>query len=510
MLPAAARLPEARRLVEEGRYFVVHAPRQTGKTTTLAALARELTGESEYLALHFSCQRAAAAGDDFGTAERLILASIRDRAVYANLPAELMPPDPWPDATGGALLWAGLSAWASACPRPLALFFDEIDALRGASLISVLSQLRDGFEVKARGFPRSIVLCGLRDVRDYKAASGGDPDRLGTASPFNVKVASLRVEDFTLEQVVELYGQHTAATGQVFTKEAVQRAFEASQGQPWLVNALAYEITRRMGIASSEPITDEHMDEAVEQLILARATHLDSLVARLGEPRVQRLVEPMIAGSAPALDATYDDDVSYLCDLGLIRTRPLQIANPIYQEVIVRVLGAQAEHLVEAEPRSFTTSDGRLDLHRLLGEFTAFWIQHADILTNRHTYNEAGCQLAFFGYLHRVINGGGTVDREYAVGRGRIDLHIRWPYMTADGERAWQWEAIELKVHHPGQSDPLAEGLGQLDAYLDRLGLDTGTLIIFDRRPASPPLPERAAMTTAQTPSGRNITLLRL
>jgi hypothetical protein len=73
------------------------------------------------------------------------------------------------------------------------LFFDEIDALRGASLVSVLRQLRDGHNDRPHAFPASVALCGLRDVRDYKSAAGGDPSRLGTASPF------------TPEQVRELY-----------------------------------------------------------------------------------------------------------------------------------------------------------------------------------------------------------------------------------------------------------------------------------------------------------------
>src|SRR5262245_4378497 len=463
MLPPVPRLPEARELIEEGQYFVVHAPRQTGKTTTLLALAMELTAEGEYAALHFSCERAEVAGDDDGRAEQLVLTSIRDAAESEELPPELLPPDPWPQATPGAALYAGLRTWTGVCPRPLVLFFDEIDALRGASLIGVLRQLRDGYLRRRRAFPHAVVLCGLRDVRDYKAASGGDPTRLGTSSPFNIKSASLRIGDFTFGDMVDVYNQHTAATGQVFTDQALQRAYEASQGQPWLVNALAREITREMRVPPPDPITDDHMDQAVERLIVERATHLDSLAARLHEPRVKRIVEPLIAGGVLEVDGTYNDDVAYLRDLGLIaNTKTVQIANPIYQEVILRVLGEHTEGHLDLEPRSFVTGDGRLDMTKLLEEFLAFWRLHGDILATKQTYHEAACQLVFMGFLHRVINGGGYIDREYGVGRGRIDLLIRWPHTNPDGQRAQQWEAIELKVHHPKQSDPLDEGLKQL------------------------------------------------
>ncbi len=248
MIPAARRLPEAPGLVAQMGYFVVHAPRQTGKTTALMALAQDLTASGGHAALHFSCEAGEAAGDDFGGAERIVLSSLR-RNADLFLPEPLRPP-PFPDAPDGDRITVALTAWARACPRPLALFFDEIDALRGQSLLSVLRQLRSGYPGRPQGFPASVALCGLRDVRDYKAASGGDPGRLGTASPFNIKVESLRVGDFMPEEVRELYAQHTADTGQAFTEEALARAVEATAGQPWLVNALGREIVEKMAVKS--------------------------------------------------------------------------------------------------------------------------------------------------------------------------------------------------------------------------------------------------------------------
>ncbi|GAA0954156.1 hypothetical protein GCM10009550_37050 [Actinocorallia libanotica] len=104
------------------------------------------------------------------------------------------------------------------------------------------------------------------------------------------------------------------------------------------------------------------------------------------------------------------------------------------------------------------------------------------------------------GWLHRVVNGGGLIDREYAIGRGRIDLLIRWPLP----DRTEQWEAIELKVHRPGRPDPLTRGLVQLDRHLDRLGLAQGTLVVFDQHSELP------TFTETTSPSGRTITLLRI
>ncbi len=480
MIPAAERLPDAPRIIDQLGYFVVHAPRQTGKTTTLRALAEKLTAEGRYAALHFSCEAGAVAGDDYEAAEKIVLDTVSRQAEFA-LPVELRPPS-FPKAPAGSLVGAALSAWAKVCPRPLVLFFDEIDALRGESLISVLRQLRAGYPNRPEGSPASVVLCGLRDVRDYKAASGGDPNRLGTSSPFNVKLTSMRLGNLVPDEVAALYGQHTAETGQVFTPEAMTRAFEVTGGQPWLVNALAREIIEEMRVPRAEPITAAHVDQAKERLILARATHLDSLMDKLMQPRVRRVIEPLVTSSDLRLDDTYNDDVSYVADLGLVDKRPLRIANPIYKEVIVRVLASGPEDMIKDEPKAFVLPDGRLAFRRMMQAFAKFWREHGEILATRMPYPEAGPQLVMMAFMQRIVNGGGYIDREYGIGRKRMDLLLRFPYTKKDGTRSEQRRAIEIKVWRKGEVNPLKKGLAQLDEYLQTLGMNRGMLVIFDAR----------------------------
>lgn len=513
MLPPEPRVPGALYMIDLDEYFVVHAPRQTGKTTVLGALADDVNATGERVALVFSCEQAGAAGDDYGAAIDTILATITEEAFTQGLPPGHMPPSPWPDGPPEVRLRAGLSAWSRACPLPLVLLIDEIDSLSGRALITVLRQLRAGHNARTRGgpFPSSVVLCGMRNIRDYKAASGGNPETLNSASPFNVIVDSLRIADFTRDQVAELYGQHTAETGQEFTPEAVDRAFAYSQGQPWIVNALAREITVEMRVKPPTPITAKHIDEAKERVILARATHFDSLAARLREPRVQRVIEPLIAGAdLPSVDATYDDDVSYAEDLGLIATGPdVKVANPIYREVIVRLLTAGTQRAIRVEPRSFLLPDGRIDFRKVLSEFAEFWDANGEILAAKEGYHETAAQLIFMAYLQRVVNGGGFVDREFGAGAGRIDILIRNPYTGDDGKPAMQKEAVELKVRRAKDGDPLSEGLEQLDQYLDRHHLDSGYMVIFDRRPEELRGHVFAEITDISTPAGRPVTLLR-
>ncbi len=501
VLPPLARLPEAKERVEAGDYFVVHAPRQTGKTTTLRALAQQLTAEGNFAAVYFSCEAGEAFGSDPQAAEAIVL----DRlwaAIARDLPAALRSPA-WPEVSPGTRLVAGLSAWCATCPRPVVLVVDEIDALQGDSLRTVLRQLRDGFATRPSHAPHSVILCGLRDVRDYKDAAGSE-GRLGTSSPFNIKVASLRLGNFTAEDVANLLVQHTGATGQVFEPDAVEAVFHFTQGQPWLVNALAAEIVEKLAVGG-EPITAERVDRAKENLILRRETHLDSLVSKLHEPRVRRVMVPVLDGDSLLDDLTYDDDASYVRDLGLIAPNlPLRVANPIYREVIVRVLSTSAQAMVRDEPRAFVLPDGRLNFPSLLRAFGAFWGEHGGALAPRMAWHEVGHQLVFMAFLQRIVNGGGYIDREYGVGRGRIDLLIRWPW-----SEGLQREAIELKVWRQGRPDPLTKGLVQLEEYLVRFGLDRGTLVIFDRRDGVPEPEHRVGFEAATTPGGRSVVVMR-
>ena len=257
---------------------MIHAPRQVGKTTVMLTLAQELTASGEYTALMVSVEVGSAFPDQPEISEKAILSAWLDAADFW-LPSELNPdPHEPPIQRIGSFL----KNWVETSPRPVVLFIDEIDSLQNQSLINVLRQLRDGFPRRPKGFPQSVGLVGMRDVRDYKYAAG-DSDHLSTSSPFNIKVQSFTLRNFNLAEVTRLYAQHTEATGQIFTEEAVNLAFHLTQGQPWLVNAIAKEITEYIADDPAIPITVELINQAKEILTKRQDTHLDSLVERLRE-----------------------------------------------------------------------------------------------------------------------------------------------------------------------------------------------------------------------------------
>ena len=496
MLPPLDRLPKLDRLILQRNYFVIHAPRQVGKTTSMMALAQQLTASGQYTAILLSAETGAAK-PNLDKAEEAILNSWM-RTIEACLPSELHPD--WSNLLPGSRIGSALQLWSESSPRPLVVFIDEIDAMQDDNLIGVLRQLRDGYPRRPQHFPQSLALIGLRDVRDYKVASGGS-ERLNTSSPFNIKVVSLTLKNFTLAEITALYQQHTDDTGQIFTPEAIAHAFYLTQGQPWLVNALAREIVEELVTDVNQMIEVDHINQAKEILIQRRDTHIDSLAERLRESRVKAILEPMLSGQT--LGEVPNDDVEFLLDLGLCcidETGNLAIANPIYREVLPRTLAFTTTITLGQITPTWLKADGELDALELLNAFLLFWRQHGQPLLRNVSYHEIAPHIVLMAFLHRVVNGRGSLEREYAIGSDRMDLCLRYGTTIL---------GIELKVWREGRPDPLIAGLIQIDRYLAGLSLDQGWLVIFDQREGLGPIADRTTVETAETTSGRSIVVIR-
>ncbi|MEM7538988.1 MAG: AAA-like domain-containing protein, partial [Chloroflexota bacterium] len=334
-------LDEVLGLINSRKYFILHAPRQVGKTTFMMTLMDYLNQQGKYQALYVNIENAQTAREDIYKGIQAILSSI-SREELLNLPDTFVQ-DNWQSILEqhgeNSALQMLLTLWAAANPKPIVLMLDEIDSLIGDTLISVLRQLRAGYGSRPRGFPHSIILCGVRDVRDYRIHSSREKTVITGGSAFNIKAESLRMGDFTKDEVATLYQHHTDTTGQIFQEDAINLAWHLTQGQPWLVNAMAYELTYNMkeNRARSVIITDDMVKIAKERLILRRDTHLDQLIDKLKEPRVKDVIEPMLAGDGEP-ESIENDNIAYVRDLGLIRKvgKQFQIANPIYSEIIPR------------------------------------------------------------------------------------------------------------------------------------------------------------------------------
>ena len=479
MLSPAARLGQIRGLVDSKKFFVIHAPRQTGKTTLLRNLSRELTAEGAYAAITVSLENFL--GIDVDKVIPQIFHGIAFDAKYA-LPKNLQPPKPEDFSHAPDTAFKNyLGAWAASIDKPLVIFIDEIDAIPRPLLISILRQLRNGYTSRPSPFPQSVALVGLKDVRDYKILDQvrGEEKSLGTASPFNIKDESFTLRNFNEAEVRELLEQHTTETGQVFEDAAIAEIFNQTQGQPWLTNALASLLTTHYDALvpdRSMLVTADKVMEAREVLIKRRDTHLDSLVDKLRDERVKRIIQPILIGDNN-FDETFNDDFSYVKDLGLvdkIKGR-LDIANPIYREIIPRVLSFQVQMGIDAEPAWYVAEDGTLDMQKLIKGFLKFWTRNGEILLKGMAYHEAAPHLTFMAYLQRITNGNGMIHREFAIGTGRADLVVDF------GGRK---DVIELKLQRGKWTVP--EGLEQVARYAKKLGRNTAYLIVFDPTSKTP------------------------
>jgi AAA+ ATPase superfamily predicted ATPase len=380
MLPTLNRCKGILNLIEQKQYFVIHAARQSGKTTLLLELARLLNDTGNYYALYCSLETAQGVSD----AEKGIPAIVKKLQLEVELHEQLnqysfAPNADYSDFTN--ILIRALSLFCKQLDKPLVILFDEVDCLLNGTLISFLRQLRSGYVNRSAGIPfvHSIALVGMRNIRDYKAQIREEQETLGSYSPFNIVSDTFTLQNFTKQEVTNLYLQHTQQTEQVFSADVIDKIYHYTQGQPWLINAIAREIVVNiLNNDFSQLIKPEHVEQAVQTIILRRDTHIDSLMERLKEKLVQRIVEPVIIGETKGY-SIIDDDYQYVLDLGLLRHTETSLipSNPIYGEVMIRTLSSRSEMELsersDLKQRSTYVINGKLDMKSLLSDFQKFW-----------------------------------------------------------------------------------------------------------------------------------------
>lgn len=502
MLPPADRLIGASldRYVRDQLYWVLHAPRQTGKTTFLHYWMQKINNSGEAVACYVSVERCQGVPER-ARAMPALCDAIREWAKRFAAPVPDMP-----TTSPESMLSSMLIDWAEkVAPQPLVVLFDEVDVLEGPAMVSFLRQLRGGFAGRDIGkFPVSVALVGMRDLRDYLVHSK-DGRPLNPGSPFNIKEDSVSIGNFSQPDIATLTAQHTGETRQVFADDALTTIWQLTSGQPWLVNALCKKcVLETAPTGSVDLIHAAHVEQARELLIRSRATHIDALGERLREERVRKVIQPMLTGETDCALGRSDRDVEFCMDLGLIAwDGSLVVANAIYREVIARYLSQNYQDNIPAPEFKWQHADGRLDMDALLREFQTFWSWHADIWEAKADYTEAFPHLLLMAFLQRVVNGGGQIEREYAAGRDRIDLAVRFAGKT---------HIIEIKLVHPrmGRDMTLAKGLEQIARYAATTGTDSCHLVIFDRRPEyrAKPWPERLGWEPRAALDGRPVTVV--
>jgi len=476
MIEAASRLKGVEQLIDMKHYFVIHAARQSGKTTYLKDLSQRLNEGGKYHAVYCSLE-SLQKFEDVKEGIPEIVKLLKKVISFSNIPNKHEFAENADYSYISGVVNMSLSLFCMNIDKPLILLFDETDCLSEDTLITFLRQLREGYNSRSDiPFVHSIALAGMRNIRDYKAKVRLESETLGSASPFNIVTETYTLKNFTKEEIASLYRQHTEETGQIIEEETIDLIYEQTQGQPWLVNAIVREVIVKMLHSDySRPVTVELAGKAIQTIILRRDTHIDSLLERLKEERVRNVIEPILLGGY--VDVT-SDDFSYACDLGLIRMTPQKIepSNPIYAEVMIRKLNANLQEDLTRNNSTYLIprylKDDKIDMDYLFRDFQQFWRENSDIWIEKFYYKEAAPHLILMAFLQRIINGGGEIIREMAAGTRRTDLCLVY-----QGKKY----PVELKIRRNEKT--LNEGIEQTLSYMNFFGCKEGWLALFDQRP---------------------------
>jgi hypothetical protein len=477
MLPPEERLVGAQlhRYIRDGLYWALHAPRQTGKTAFLKGWMREINATDTNKAFYVSLEPCRGV-KDVRDAMNIINGDIAKAAKLEGYP------DPAPEGGAAEFLLSDTLRSLSqiVAPKSLVMLFDDVNLLEDNPLVRFLSLLRAGFASRDAGvFPVSVALVGTHDPKN-PLASSKDGVSLNPGTPFNIKADSATLSNFSRNDIARLFAQHTAETDREITPAALNYVYEQSKGQPWIVNSLFKRaVMRVLDEDSVEPVTLEHVAEARRQMIAASETHFDALREYLHDPRVRQMVQAIISGDSSQLLGLSHADTEYVFDTGLIcrdSVVGITFANPIYEELAIRYLTSACHDSLPPDSWQWLSPEGDVDMDRLMREFQKFWRRHSEIWEQKSDYTEAFPHLLLMAFLQRVLNGGGRIEREYAAGRGRMDLAI---------EYNGKWHIVEVKIVHDYETPQFVEkeGLEQIRGYRDKIAPHTQSyLVIFDRR----------------------------
>jgi hypothetical protein len=528
MLPVLPRLAGVAATIANEDYFILHAPRRSGKTTFIQALVKKINSDGHYYAFYCSIDATQNIDDDDKAMTRI--AEQINRALKMTGIQELVtlsyPDDSLPNAGTSVKIRTFLNYLSLNLNKKLIVIFDEADCLSGAPLMTFLRQIRQGYIDRSFSavskFPSTLALVGTRNIRDYLASNQSAGKHL--ASPFNIVAERMTLANFTQDEIGQLYSQHTEATGQVFHDGAIERAWYWTEGQPWLVNALARQTVKViLKNDYSVNISAKIIDDAAQSLILRNDTHFYSLKVRLKEPRVRRVIEAILIGSDGFPNSIADDDVAYVLDLGLLKKNStdgtiIQPSNPIYQEVIVRTLITKIQPEID---RAITITFGNkwmdgisLDMNALLKAFQIYWSENSEMYIQNNYIeslvftsinialknlnlssqnelnneivetiqdnlivltNEALTHLVLYAFLQRVLNGGADfIQREYALGTFRADICVSYKGIRYP---------LKLKIKgHKSQE----ESIRRLKSYMDKCLASEGWLLTFDKDYSKP------------------------
>ncbi|MBM3242023.1 hypothetical protein FJZ31_37605 [Candidatus Poribacteria bacterium] len=481
--------------VEQGKYIVIFAPRQTGKTTFFYQALTVLEKDPDYIpiSLDFEIYSRAEPERFYQIIGGKIIQRIGERLKALDIPDSdtirvWLSTQKMIDHFSFGQFFENLN---SKLPnRKIFLIIDEFDGIPREALRDFLYTLRQIYHEKkwnpGHNYIHSVGIVGVKSIAQL------DFDH--TISPFNIQ-DQFALSNFTVEQIAELYEQYTQEVGQPFATSVIELIHEKTAGQPFLVNRLGQILTEELKIPQTEEISIKHFQEAYARLLRDENTHFDTLVKNIRlEPEFKTILIDIIAGEKERRFNPRDKNVQSLGAFGVLKEKEglCVIDNPIYQSIIIDAFtpfinGVEDKYLPE-DAEDFTdylSQSGEIQMGDLLDNFRDF-IGRAGykILEVPETPREFVGQYLLLAYLDlfvRKING--HLYPEVPTGRGRMDIILLYRDEKQIVEtKLWRGE----KRYQAGKQ--------QLAAYLDKEGIQRGYYIVFDHRQNAQPQYEREVL----------------
>ncbi|MDE0634985.1 MAG: AAA-like domain-containing protein [Candidatus Poribacteria bacterium] len=482
--------------VEQGKYVVLFAPRQTGKTTFFQAALDALTvgtvtntagtqSESASKFNYFPIQL------NFDVYKNTSVTEFYDN-LYQDICEEIEKLFQRRDETQPEALSQLLANTKLTNHHAMRRFFrhlerllthqkfviiiDEFDGIPQAALSDFLHTLRHIYISGKPRCPHSVGIVGVKSIAQLNY------DR--SISPFNIQ-DEFHLPNFTPEQVQELLGQYMDEVGQSFALEVITSIHKQTAGQPVLVNRFAQILTEELDIPKTESITLAHFSKAHAQLLEEDNTNFTHLLTNIRrDPRFEKLLMRIMEREDGVDFNLRSDVISELATYGVIARGVdgmCEIVNPIYLYCILQafkavVNGLEDEYLSEGNSEGFLgylTPAGHIDMQPLLDNFRDFITRVGfRILQVPDTPQESVGRHLLLAYLDQFVKIiGGFMHIEVQTGRGRMDIIIT---------HNQQKYIVETKIWRG--DNRYQAGKKQLAVYLNTEGVKTGYYIVFDHR----------------------------
>ena len=473
--------------VKRGKYIVLFAPRQTGKTTFIRdALANLVAEERAYfpIQLNFEAYKNLAVPDFYewlsdDIREEIMAVFHRQGRTPSETLSQFLATTTLAEPHSMRRFFGRLATFLG--NQRVVLVIDEFDGIPQATVSDFLHTLRRIYLSDRHRCPYSVSIVGVKNIAQLNY------DR--AVSPFNIQ-DEFNLPNFTFNQGQELLGQYTDEVGQAFAPEVIANLYRQTGGQPVLVNCLARILTEETDIPKTETIGIENFASAYSRLLdegNVNITHLTTNVR--SNPRFQHVLMQITASERGVDFNLRDNIISELASYGVIKRsadRMCEIANPTYLYSILQTFkpamnGLEEEYYPQDTGngvQDYLTEEGQIDMEKLLHNFRDFIARAGfrilEIPETPKEYVGQHLLLAYLDQFVRLVHG--VMHLEVQTGRGRLALLVN---------HRGRKHIVETKIWHGEKS--YQAGKAQLAAYLQLESVAEGDYVVFDYRKASAP-----------------------